>query len=135
MKTSKENINSKEKVISMMLIITLIMQIVMPTLLPLKSYAESISTALGEISMQTDAKTLTEGEEIEIAITVVGNDIFAVNGYVDYDRDIFETVTNDNVTELPTGWNVISDGNIDADGVGFYIEMQNSKSTGVNNPV
>ena len=130
MKTSIES-NKKMKRTALIIVMILLMQAFAPLL---NVYAVDIETSLGTVSLISGAKKITAGEEVELVITVTGNNIFAFNGYIDYDREVFETITNANVTELPAGWNVISDGTLDTDGVGFYIEMQNSTSAGVNNP-
>ena len=130
MKTSIES-NKKMKRTALIIVMILLMQVFAPLL---NVYAVDIETSLGTVSLISGAKKITAGEEVELVITVTGNNIFAFNGYIDYDREVFETITNANVTELPAGWNVISDGTLDTAGVGFYIEMQNSTSAGVNNP-
>ena len=61
-----------KKIISILLIFIILFQIIIPTILPLKSYAESgngyVETSLGKIILRTTAQSINAGDTIPIEV-------------------------------------------------------------------
>lgn len=132
--------NSKKmrnkKITSIMLVCIILFQMIIPTILPLKSYAENnngyVETSLGKIILRTTAQSINAGDTVPIEIYIEGTDIYGIIGYFDYDRNIFEDLTADDIEVKPTGWNLNGFGAYD-DGVGNAIEMSHSQNKGTSN--
>lgn len=132
--------NSKKtiykKITSTMLICIILFQMIIPTILPLKSYAESnngwVETSLGKIILKTTAKGINAGDTIPIEIYIEGTDIYGIIGYFFYDRNIFEEITQENIEVKPTGWNLNGFDKY-LEGTGNAIEMSHAQNKGTSN--
>lgn len=138
------NVTKKFKMISLTLVISIILQIIMPVLLPLKSMATDntngiLKTSLGNIIIRKAEQTEEQKSNgiLPIEIYIEGTDIYAIDAYFDYNRNVFEELQRSDVRSIINGWKLI-DINDDiedyGEGVGYNISMQStSKVDGYNN--
>ena len=125
------------KALSIILTSIILLQAIMPIILPLKSNAASgngfVETSLGKLCLQTNVTSINPGDTIPIEIYIEGNDIFGIVGYFDYDRDIFEELQDSDIEIKANGWNLNNSVDDYGTGIGYSIEMSHSRSIGLSN--
>ena len=89
MESVKEKYNYIFKIISMILIICIFLEILMP----LKSFAE---TSL-QILFEGEGSNLQVGNIVYAKLYVTGDKINGITGYLNYDETIFKTVKKANI--------------------------------------
>ena len=121
---------AKFKMISLVLVITMLLQILMPVIIPLKSVAVDnngrIETSLGTIIIR-EAETTVEEGIIPIEIHIDGTSIFGITAMFDYDRELFEELKEEDIHDIVNGWNI--EGFEDfGEGIGYNISMSHSNT-------
>ncbi|MCI8641849.1 MAG: InlB B-repeat-containing protein, partial [Clostridia bacterium] len=126
----------KFKTISIALVMSIILQIVIPILMPLKSIAgtkieESVTTEkLGDIKLSTtpDNSTISIGDEIIIDVIVTGTDIVGFAGYINYDNNVFNEIDTSNII---TSYRIDDDAGPEDDG--YYLSVRDGSNIGASN--
>ena len=133
-----EIITAKFKMISLVLVITMLLQILMPVLMPLKSIAStpiesSVTTEkFGDIKLST-SKTgeIAIGDEVIIDVSVTGTGIDSIEGYINYDTTIFEEI--DTTNNIITKYDINEGSGFDESENAYYVLVTDGTHKGTNN--
>ena len=135
---------AKLKMLSLILIFIILFQILMPTILPLKSLAsdnieKSITTEFaGDIKLITSKKTsINANDQITVDVWVSGGDtqqgysgIVGFEGYIVYDKDIFNEIDKSSIT---TPFAIDDSSGPDEDG--YLISVRDGNNIGATNSI
>ena len=103
----------RKKIISLILIISIIIQSIIYLINPSKVYGSNenikesvINTTLGTVTLKTTAKYLKAGDVVPVEIYVGGTNIRAFGGYLNYDNEIFEKIEIDKDVKILEEWGI-----------------------------
>ena len=82
----------RTKIISLLLLISLLMEIVMP----LTTLAAGLT-----VKLSSNSTEIKEGDTISINIYVTGGETSYFDAYLEYDENIFEKITKSNISINP----------------------------------
>ncbi len=131
----KRGLKTEFKIISLILVLTMLLQIVMTMLIPLKSIAndkieESVTTQkVGDIKLSTSQNTtINAGDEVTVDFIVTGSNIVGIAAYINYDDTIFNEIDTNNII---TPFRIDNDAGQEE--YGYYISIRDGNNIGASN--
>ena len=135
---------SQLKMISLVLLFSILLQILIPIILPLNSIAsdsieESVTTEFaGEMKLITSKNTsINAGDQITVDVWLSGGDtekgyegVVGFEGYIIYDENIFNEIDTTNIT---TRFGIDNSSGVDEEG--YFISVRDGNNIGATNSI
>lgn len=110
---NRKHLGMKYKLIYLTLIISILVYMIMPVVLPIKSAAKVgdsgdgyVETGLGKIILKSNITELKVGDVVPVEIYIEGTDIFGLIAYFNYDNTVFEELQKKDVEIKANDWNL-----------------------------
>lgn len=134
---SKKRLGIKYKLIYLILIISILVYMMLPVVVPIESAAKVgdsgdgyVETSLGKIILRSNVTALKVGDIVPVEIYIEAKDIFGIEGYLNYDDTVFEELQKDNINVEAKDWELygfIPTTGDDGEFLGYNLKIADNK--------